>query len=122
MALWVKRFTDQPHEAEFRNLIKLDDLETAYNSIRRVDNLRRKFVSENDREGLRLLRDELLEAKSNLLRSTRDRKADPDKRKIAREIAEWLTIWLQSPDVFETWIKMRKASVDFKKQFGDVEK
>ncbi|HEY2866533.1 MAG TPA: hypothetical protein VGJ02_05535 [Pyrinomonadaceae bacterium] len=119
MGLWVERFTDQPHEAEFRNLLKLDDLDAAYNSIRHAENIRRKFKSESDKEGLRLLRDELLEAKSNLLKTSRDRKVNIEKRNIAREITEWLTIWLQSPEVFENWIKMRRASADFRKQFGE---
>lgn len=119
MNLWVQRQEDHPHEAEFRNLLKLDDPDAAHSSLRRADNLRRKFATENDKEGSRLLRDELLEAKANLLKLSRNRKVDTEKRAIAREIAEWLTIWLQSPDIFENWIMMRRGSADYKRQFGD---
>jgi hypothetical protein len=119
MGLWVGRHSERPHEAEFRNLLKLDDLDSTYASIRRADNLRRKFESENDKEGLHLLRAEVLEGKANLVKMSGDGKVDTEKRRIASEIAEWLTIWLQSPDIFENWIKMRQASADFKKQFGE---
>lgn len=119
MDLWVRRHEDQPHEAEFRNLLKLDDIDAAYGSLRRADNLRRKFASENDKEGSRLLRDEVLDAKAHLMKESRDRKNEADKRAISREVGEWLTIWLQSPDIFENWIKMRRASAAFQKQFGD---
>jgi hypothetical protein len=118
MDLWVWRHSDQPHEAEFRNLLKTEDLDAAYSSVRRVNNLRRKFESDSDKEGLRLLRDEVLEAKSNLLKVSRDHKVDAERRRVFREIAEWLTIWLQSPDIFENWIKMRQKSADYQKQFG----
>ena len=30
----------------------------------------------------------------------------------AAEIAEWLSIWLQSPEMFETWIAARKKSLE----------
>jgi hypothetical protein len=35
-----------------------------------------------------------------------------------REISEWLTIWLQSPELFENWIKLRRDSAEFRKKFG----
>jgi hypothetical protein len=35
------------------------------------------------------------------------------------EAVEWITLWLQSPELFETWVKMRKASKDFKTTFAE---
>jgi hypothetical protein len=118
MELWVSRFSDQPHEAEFRNLIKLDDLDAAARSIKRAENLRRKFVATGDKEGLRLLREELIDAKSAAQKLATDKKVDVKARQLNSEIAEWLTLWLQSPDIFEQWIKMRKRSEEFISKFG----
>jgi hypothetical protein len=36
------------------------------------------------------------------------------------EIAEWMTIWLQTPDVFENWISLRQKSVEFIDKFGKI--
>src|SRR6478672_2985095 len=77
MQLWVQRFEDQPHEAEFRNLIKTDHLDAAARSIKQVENLRKKFVSIGDKDGLRLLRDEVLQVKAEMQKQSRSRKADP---------------------------------------------
>ncbi len=33
------------------------------------------------------------------------------------EIAEWLTLWMQSPEMFETWIDLRLSSADFRAKF-----
>jgi len=71
MELWVHRFADQPHEAEFRNLIKTGDLNSIERSIRRAENLRKKFLSETDKNGLRQLRDEVIDVKSRLRRESR---------------------------------------------------
>ena len=117
MQLWVERYSDRSHDAEFRNLVRVDDLESATISLRRVENLRKKFVASEDKEGLRLLREEVLEAKSHLAKLAADRKVDSAKRTEVAEIAEWLTIWLQSPEIFENWINLRKSSAEFKSKF-----
>jgi hypothetical protein len=118
MELWVRQYSEQPHEAEFRNLLKLDDLDGALRSLRRIDNLRRKFLSNGDKEGLRLLREEVLEAKTAALKASRDKKLDEQTRLAKAETVEWLTIWLQSPEIFENWIKLRRNSAEFKNKFG----
>jgi hypothetical protein len=46
-------------------------------------------------------------------------KVDEKKRSEKVEIAEWFTIWLQSPEIFENWIELRRVSKDFKEKFGD---
>lgn len=117
MQLWVARFADQPHEAEFRNLIRTDDLDAAARSIKQANNLRAKFLAVGDKDGLRLLREEVLEAKAALQKASRDKKLDAKIRQTSAEIAEWLTIWLQSPELYENWIKLRRGSAEFKRKF-----
>jgi hypothetical protein len=117
MQLWVKRFEDRPHEAEFRNLINTGDLDLAERSIRRAENLRKKFVSNNDKDGLRQLRDEVIDVKSRLQRESRNKKLPAAHRHIYAEITEWLTLWLQSPEIFDGWLLLRKRSSEFKRRF-----
>jgi hypothetical protein len=117
MQLWVARFADQPHEAEFRNLIRTDDLDAAARSIKQIDNLRSRFLAVGDKDGLRLLREEVLEAKAALQKASRDKQHDVQTRRTSAEIAEWLTIWLQAPELYENWVKLRRGSADFKLRF-----
>ena len=118
MELWVRRFADQPHEAEFRNLLILTDLESAARSQRRVENLRKKFVASGDKEGLRLLREEVIAAKSESQKFARRKTSPSNERAIKVEIVQWLTVWLQTPDIFEQWVQMRKRSDDYKAKFN----
>jgi len=117
MDLFVRRFSDRPHEAEFRNLVKTDDLDSIRRSIRNIENLRSKFERSSDKEGLRLLREEVVETKVRLKKLAADRMVDKSLRESAQEMGEWLTIWLQSPELFDNWVKLRTASADYKTKF-----
>jgi hypothetical protein len=101
-------------------LIKLDSFDEAAKTLKSVENLRRKYKADGGRENQKNLRNGLLDAKKQLLQSAKDRKIDEPTRRIKTEIAEWVTIWLQSPELFENWIGLRTGSSDFKRLFGDV--
>jgi len=56
-------------------------------------------------------RDECRVRSASLLISARERAE-------AREVASWLSVWLQTPDVFSDWLDLRRAAPDFLKEFG----
>lgn len=116
MELFVKRHAKSPYEAMFYNILKLDDLEQTLSTVRNLENLRKKLVSENDKEGLRLLRELALDGKKRMQEIAADPRRETSRIKNT-EIAEWLTLWLQSPDIFENWVGLRRASVDFRNKF-----
>jgi hypothetical protein len=120
MDLFVKRASDRPYDAAFRDLLNTTDLRSTLRSIRNAENLRKKFSSEGDREGLRMLRQQTIAEKERLLSIAEKRNLDPDKRAEVREMAEWLTLWLQSPEVFENWLKLRLKTPDFVSTFGEI--
>lgn len=63
------------------------------------------------RELVSAARDEaLLRARSKIL--------DEDQRKQAREISEWLRVWLQAPELFSDWLDLRRRSPEFRKNFN----
>ena len=45
--------SESPYDAVFRNVLQFSDFKQTLISIRRLENIRKKFKSENDREGLR---------------------------------------------------------------------
>jgi hypothetical protein len=118
MELDVARRLESPYDPMFRNVLKFSDFKQALISIRNLENLRRKFTDENDREGLRLVRDTALKGKNRALMIAGNEKVEEIKRAEKQEIAEWFTLWLQSPEVFENWIELRRASKDFVEKFG----
>ncbi len=121
MELDVARRTESPYDAMFRNILKFSDFKQTLVSIRQLENLRLKFIAENDREGLRLMREIALKGKNRALMISKNEKVAVEKRHEKQEIAEWFTIWLQNPEVFENWITLRQKSPDFIERFERAE-
>ncbi len=120
LKLDVERRFETPYAPMFRNILRLSDLKDTLSSIRHLENLRRKFQKSNDREGLRLLRKTALSGKERALEISKNEKIGMPRRAEQAEIAEWLTIWLGSPGVFENWVKLRQDSNDFRTKFPNM--
>ncbi len=119
MELDVTRRTESPYDAMFRNILKFSDFIQTLGSLRRLENLRRKFLADNDREGLRLMREIAIKGKNRARMIAGNERVAAEKRAEKAEIAEWFTIWLQNPEVFENWIALRQKSEDFIRKFGE---
>ncbi len=121
LALDVKRRRDKPYEPMFRSILRLDNLTQTLSSIRRLENLRLKFIRDEDKKGLSLLRKTSIDAKTHAIELANNKKLEPEKRAIQSEIAEWISIWQATPEVFENWVSLRQNSKDFKAKFGTDE-
>jgi hypothetical protein len=117
MALYVERHSEPGHDAIFRSILQLDSLKSALKTIRSLENVRRKFVAESDKGGLRELRQTAVEGKKSALKKAAKPVSAQDKL-VQTEIADWITIWLQTPELFESWVGLRQKSKDFLDRFG----
>jgi len=63
-----------------------------------------------------------LEQTQSLRQSVQQIKQELDflatKRAVAREAAQWLTVWLQNPQIFTEWLDLRRSTVEFQELFG----
>ena len=119
LELDVTRRLETPYAPVFRNILKFSDFRETIISIRQLENLRRKFTTENDKEGLRLVRETGIKGKNRARMISKNPKVDEKKQDEKAEIAEWFTIWLQNPEVFENWVTLRQNSKDFKDKFPE---
>lgn len=117
MELDIERRLESPYDPMFRNILKFADFKETLISIRQLENLRRKFTADKDKEGLRLIRETAIKGKQRALMISNNLRVDGKKRTEKAEIAEWFTIWLQSPEIFENWIELRMNSKDFQEKF-----
>lgn len=109
-------------ERELSALIPPDELNfsslaEASASIKKLDALRRKFEEYNEQQQLHGLREMALKVKQDALGMARSKTVERQARLEAKEIAQWLTVWLQSPDIFEDWLSLRQRSPAFMRQF-----
>ena len=93
---------DEEYEQILDDVIHIETLDEAEKTINRIDSIFRTFRDQNDQRGMRFARKVALSAKYSALSSAGD-------SSVAAEIAEWFTIWLQTPDVFRDWLEVRKA-------------
>jgi hypothetical protein len=110
--------TADPYEAMFRNVLRFADFDQAASSIKRLDNLRRQFGRKKDAEGLRRVRDTALKGKQRAQMIAGNKSVDARKRAEKEEIANWFTVWLQTPEIFEDWLGLRRRSAEFRARFG----
>jgi hypothetical protein len=113
------RWRADPYEAMFRNVLKFSDFTQAAASIRRLENLRRQFARKKDQMGLRLVRETALKGKQRAQMIAGNRNVDERKRAEKAEIAEWFSVWLQQPEIFDDWLELRRRSSDFSARFGE---
>ena len=117
MALYVERASDRPYDAALRNVLNTVDLQSTERSIQNLESLRRKYKGENDKEGLRLVREIVLRSKENALAEAEKKNADVATRQLNEEIFQGLRIWLETPESFANWVDLRKRSADFEVKF-----
>ncbi len=111
--------TADPYEAMFRNVLKFSNFDEAAASIKRLDNLRRQFERKGDKEGLRRVRETTLKGKQRAQMIARNTTVNERKRAEKAEMAEWFTVWLNQPEIFEDWLSLRLSSRDFRARFPE---
>ncbi len=120
MELYLARTANRPYDAAFRNVLDVSDFKSALTSLRNLDSLRRKYKSEGDKEGLRHVRDTALSGKQQALETAERTRIDDATRQTNAEIAEWFTVWLQTPEIFDSWVDLRRRSAQFVEKFGQI--
>ena len=86
--------------------------------IKRLEKLRKNSAQAGDRTALRQVRDMVVNARQVAESLAKDRTLNPLERAEQTELAEWLKVWIQTPNLFEDWLDLRRRSPDFRKQFG----
>jgi len=120
MKIYLASTAERPYDAALRNIVKIDSLQSAAASIRNLENLRLKYAGTKDKEGLRLVREIALRGKQTAHENAGKKNTDPATQQVSAEIVKWLTVWLQTPEIFKNWLTLRQKSLDFVDKFGHM--
>lgn len=77
-------------------------------------------ISAHDGDAVTKLRDAVSNSRQNVLLHSRSKILGADEREHAKEISQWLAVWLQSPQLFSDWLELRKRSTEFRNKFPNV--
>jgi len=88
--------------------LEFTDIEAGLRLIRKVEHLWEQFESdpamrERLRQTVRSLKTELDSLSSS--------------KQLATEVSQWLTVWLQTPQIFAEWLSLRQNTPDFRERF-----
>ncbi|MGH9879894.1 MAG: hypothetical protein ACRD6N_00560 [Pyrinomonadaceae bacterium] len=103
---------------EFFDRFHFSSLTEAAESMQKLEARRRELAGDGLQEQLRVLREVALDLKQQAKLLVRSKIVDQRDRAIAEEVAQWLTIWLTEPDMFEDWLSLRQRSPEFIEKFG----
>jgi hypothetical protein len=93
----------------------------AKDSIRRLDSLRRTLEQEKQSMKLTHLRELVLGFKREAQLLAGSKIVTSGTRVEATEIAHWLSVWLQDPNLFEDWLSLRQRSPGFVQLLRQIE-
>jgi hypothetical protein len=106
-------------KGNFPGELNFSDLSSAFDSVVKVEEKRLQLQSENAAKGLKELREIVAAARGDSLLRARSKILDENQRRQAKEISEWLSVWLQAPELFSDWLDLRRRSPEFRKKFPE---
>lgn len=104
---------ESPYREALTGILSFSSLAAAEETITRLEVLRRKYRSANDKKGEDYCRKIALLGRRRAELISRNARVRPEKRKQKREIAAWFGIWLETPEIFEDWLVLRKKTAEY---------
>jgi N-methylhydantoinase B/oxoprolinase/acetone carboxylase alpha subunit len=102
----------------FQSELDFSRLSIAFESMVRVEEQRLKFQTEADANGQAELRNIIRAAQKDCVLRARSKIIEEGQREEAKEISNWLGVWLQTPELFSDWLDLRRSSPEFQKKFS----
>jgi len=104
----------------FRDRLDFADLSSAFDSVVKLEERRLQVQAAGEQEGLKDLREIVMTTRKDLLLRARSKLTDSKVRVQLKEVAEWLTVWLHSPELFSDWLDLRRSSPEFRQKFSEA--
>jgi hypothetical protein len=101
------RATGLPFEQPYAG-IRQHTWEELEQSLREMQSVYAEATAEGNRERARYCRRQVIAAKDRARFLARNPRTAPDKRAQKEEMAEWMLVWLENPEVFPAWVEARK--------------
>ena len=93
-------------------------LPAAAASLKEIDALRREAEAQSNEQTLRQFGEVVLQAGREARLIARSRIVAEQERAVAKEVVEWIRVWLQQPKLFDDWLSLRQRSPEYRKKFG----
>lgn len=90
--------------------IRQHTLEEVEQSLREMLEVYRAAVAAGDRGRARYCRRQVIAARDRANFAARSPRTAPEKRAQKEEMAAWMLVWLENPEIFPAWVDARKRA------------
>src|SRR2546421_1371004 len=123
---WDARWREAQIESQLKTFGKVNGLQTAKplrlkqaeSLVERLEHLRGRFERKGDDRQIEELRALAIDARRAAVSRAKDTSLSIALRHEQAEIAAWLMVWLETPNLFKQWVELRKSSRAFKEKFS----
>ena len=105
--------------AAFAAELDFSNLSSAFTSVVKLEEKRMELQAGSESEALKDLRESVTVISKDLALRARSKIIEDAQKAQLKEVSHWLTVWLQSPELFSDWLDLRRRSPEFRKKFGE---
>lgn len=93
-------------------------LAAALASFEAIEKARSEAERNGDSDRFKRLRQLMVQYRQEAQLVSRSKIISQSERVVASEIAHWLAIWLEQPQLFPDWLSLRQRSTEYQRKFG----
>ena len=105
------RATGLPFEQPYAG-IRQHTFEELEQSLREMQQIYASALEAGDRDRARYVRRQVIAAKDRAKFLSTSSRTTPEKQAQKQEMAEWMLVWLENPEVFPAWVDARKRNLN----------
>jgi len=104
---------DPPYSEMLQGILSFKTLGRTEQTIGHLENLRQRFLASSDKKGVEYCRQVGVLGRRRAEQIAANLRINPRNRRQKQEAALWFRIWLETPDIFQEWLALRKRTADF---------
>jgi hypothetical protein len=105
---------EQPYRETLSGVLAFSTFNEAEQTLKTLEILCRKYEAASDKKGVEYCRQIAVLGRRRAELISRNKRVRMDKRLQKKEIAAWFSIWLETPDIFDEWLSLRKSTEEFR--------
>ena len=106
---------ESPYRETLEGVLSFSSFVEAEQTIRRLQVLSENYRMARDSKGVEYCRQIALLGRHRAELIGRNRRVRPEKRLQKQEMANWFRVWLETPELFDDWLALRKSTEDFQR-------
>ena len=99
-------------------VLDFSSLATAEVSFAAIEKARSVAERNGNADQLKRLRELIVQYRHEAQLVSRSKIIPQLERSVANEVAHWLAVWLEQPQLFPDWLALRKRSPEYQRKFG----